>query len=303
VKATPELEAAYAELLRLLRAPNAVPFDPQTDSNVAFDRKKGAEIQIWRRTLLSLDAESKIAVKSGDYDRAADFALAIIRLGDMAGRGGVNIDVMWSQAVRRVGYQQLQPLVERLSSHKLREAQTTIEKSLSECEDPAALQERSQHFDEQIFGWHMRFENVARFGTSPEVEAETVEMHRQVDRTLSAVMQAELAIQQFQRDHGRPPTDLGELMPDYAAAPPVDPYSQPLRYGLEGDRHVVYSIGWDRHDDGGKFGTFTDYLSSMPRPPRPGWTPRQFDFDLATLTRKRQEEELPEPPPPAPPTP
>jgi hypothetical protein len=60
----------------------------------------------------------------------------------------------------------------------------------------------------------------------------------------------ELAIDAFEREHGRPPKDLAELVPKYLAAIPDDPYgSGPLRYRTNGDQYVVYSVGEDGDDD------------------------------------------------------
>lgn len=42
-------------------------------------------------------------------------------------------------------------------------------------------------------------------------------------------------------------------MPEYLSAIPQDPFAEdaPLRYRIEGDRYVLYSIGPDGMDDGG----------------------------------------------------
>ncbi len=65
---------------------------------------------------------------------------------------------------------------------------------------------------------------------------------------------AALAILLFETDHGRPPATLGELVPDYVATLPVDPFSpahDAIRYRPDAPRPALYSVGADGKDDGG----------------------------------------------------
>ena len=86
---------------------------------------------------------------------------------------------------------------------------------------------------------------------------------------------------------------------------PVDPNSVPLCYRVEGKEFVLYSVGWDGKDDGGKFGTWGHYWGSWHasksfRDAR-DWLPTSYDFDLGTLNREEPvvEEALPAAEPPA----
>lgn len=63
------------------------------------------------------------------------------------------------------------------------------------------------------------------------------------------------AIRQFHRQIGRFPERLTDLVPDYLPRLPIDGADmQPLRYRREGDSYVLYSIGSDGVDHGGKSG-------------------------------------------------
>ena len=64
---------------------------------------------------------------------------------------------------------------------------------------------------------------------------------------------AALAAERYRIDHGQWPTDLGELVPGYLDAVPLDPFDdEPLRYLRNEEGIVVYSIGDDLTDDGGE---------------------------------------------------
>ncbi len=67
-----------------------------------------------------------------------------------------------------------------------------------------------------------------------------------------------LAVRAYEVEHGQPPEDLAQLVPEYLPAIPLDPYDgQPLRYlrrdvpGLPPEAWAVYSIGENGGDDGG----------------------------------------------------
>ena len=80
--------------------------------------------------------------------------------------------------------------------------------------------------------------------------------HRSVVATearhrLAAVM---MAVAAFRAEHGRDPSGLDELIPDYFEAIPIDPFSgSALRYRIDSSgRGVVYAVGDDGRDDGGE---------------------------------------------------
>ena len=63
-----------------------------------------------------------------------------------------------------------------------------------------------------------------------------------------------VALEQFRAAHdNRYPASLSELTPKYLDAPLMDPFDgQPLRYRKQDAGYVLYSIGPDLKDDGGK---------------------------------------------------
>ncbi len=64
---------------------------------------------------------------------------------------------------------------------------------------------------------------------------------------------AALACELYRRHNGRWPDTLAELSPHYLPSPPVDRFDgKPLRYRLTDGQPVIYSIGADCDDDGGR---------------------------------------------------
>ncbi len=59
-----------------------------------------------------------------------------------------------------------------------------------------------------------------------------------------------LALGAHKQEHGRLAQSLAELVPDYLAEIPIDPFDgEPLRYAPS--RKIVYSVGTDMVDRGG----------------------------------------------------
>jgi hypothetical protein len=62
-----------------------------------------------------------------------------------------------------------------------------------------------------------------------------------------------LAVERFRLARGKLPENLDELVPQFLPAVPLDPFDgQPLRYHLLAKGYVIYSVGDDCHDDGGR---------------------------------------------------
>ncbi len=97
----------------------------------------------------------------------------------------------------------------------------------------AARQERLDGFDWQLL--RVRFNEIMR------------------DAAGSSVAGTGLAVARFRLQHGRAPLTLDELVPEFLPEVPADPFTgAPLHYKLEGSAALVYSVGPDARDDGGK---------------------------------------------------
>jgi len=62
-----------------------------------------------------------------------------------------------------------------------------------------------------------------------------------------------IALEQYRRTLGDWPGSLDELVPNFMASIPADPFDDgSLKYLVGSDGPVIYSIGTDRNDDGGR---------------------------------------------------
>ena len=71
------------------------------------------------------------------------------------------------------------------------------------------------------------------------------------------------ALAEYKNDHGGYPAALGELSPKYVHDLPKDPFSeQDYRYRREGEGYLLYSVGFNGKDDGGRTGSGGDPAES-----------------------------------------
>jgi hypothetical protein len=90
---------------------------------------------------------------------------------------------------------------------------------------------------------------------------------------------AALAAERYRHEHGDWPHGMAELVPDYLAAVPLDPFdANPLRFRRTEHGAIIYSIGTDGHDDGGDASPGSD-----------GHTPRDIVFTLWNVDQRRQK--------------
>jgi len=63
---------------------------------------------------------------------------------------------------------------------------------------------------------------------------------------------AAIGVERYRRQYGKLPERLEELVPDFLPQVPIDPFDgQPLRYVVREEEYRVYSVGYDRVDNGG----------------------------------------------------
>lgn len=73
-------------------------------------------------------------------------------------------------------------------------------------------------------------------------------------RTQTPLLMLTMALRAYKLEHGAYPETLTQLTPDYLKAVPADPFalSGPMRYKRRGANYVLYSLGPDGKDDGGR---------------------------------------------------
>ncbi len=84
-------------------------------------------------------------------------------------------------------------------------------------------------------------------------EAESVYLKEAQIEAIMLADRAGLACRLFKNKNGRYPESLDELVPGLLAEVPIDPFTgKPMVYRREGEGFIVYSLGSNQKDDGGR---------------------------------------------------
>jgi hypothetical protein len=253
------------ELVILLRDHNYMPehvFESHF-SGVNGEPQQSESFVLWNSSLPSMfDQAAKDSWASGQKDHAADYAAAIIRL-------YVVIDCSGVTGYGFLGEKFLANHRREISPAKSREIIQSIEQTFAQREGLDIVRARQEVGLERHGRWRSRLRSIVAPWSPqpPSLPFDPWQSHREsiaLHETRLRLLQTELAIHAFQNERGAFPQRLDELTPAYLPAVPVDPYSgRPLVYRNAINRSsdsqsrdfVLYSVGPDGIDDGGKFVT------------------------------------------------
>jgi hypothetical protein len=259
-----ELAVAYAEGMRAAKGPGHVPLDEarlRLDGSVV-----NPDTQAFRDLARAWSAEADSLGLANRADEAARYGLANIEAGHVAGRGGVTLDALTSSAVEGCGTSDIIKIRRSLAFETTAMLVARLLQVDAARECAATIAQRDLACDRERRGWAARFALAidAWLGARPTQWGEKL-----LDRSLKRrdvelrLLIADLAVRQYLHERGQAPGTLDELMPSYLPAVPIDPFSgKPLIYRVQDDGFVIYSVGPDGKDDGGRFGTYTQSLEA-----------------------------------------
>jgi hypothetical protein len=278
-----ERQALIAETAALVEPVNFVPYDPSTDANLdVWNGRFIQHAQLVRSLARTIDYECGAAISRGQTEHACELALTNVRLGAMLQRGGTVVEFLVGVAVQGIANKRLVELRSDPPPALARPIIAAWDRALAEQEGLDAIIDRDRAMAERAYGWAARLSNVLHdAGITWSVYSNIREADCRLKTTVR-LLQTELAIGMYRHDLGVLPDRLEQLVPTYLQTVPLDEYSgQPLIYRQQGDGFVLYSIGLDRSDDGGKFTNMRTYYS------RDSWgnLVTGYDFDLEMLIR------------------
>jgi hypothetical protein len=194
-----------------------------------------------------LEAEGRLAELENRPADAASSYVDAIQLGNEISRGGLIMNRLVGISCAAVGSRCLAKLVPGLS-----------------CEQVPPLIARLEKIDKQGVTWSEVRQNENAFQSVSPIKWVTGWLFSRVPRQKAQtrhniavahirLLMTELSLRCYQAETGRAPTLLEQLVPRYLQSVPLDPFSgQPLVYHSLGTNWLLYSLGTDRVDDGGK---------------------------------------------------
>jgi hypothetical protein len=247
------LVSTNAESLRLLRLGLTRDCSVPTDSAMTNIAGVLGDLANLKSLVRLLSEEGRLAEMEARYEDAAHSYLDAIRFGNEMSRGGFIIHRLVGIASEAIGYTPLSKLVPKLSPLEARPLIVKLEKiditgitweEVRRNEYGFARSELSQGANPITFVKSL-WQNWSSLKRAAMRHKELVAHVR--------LLTAELAVRCYQSEQGRAPSVLEQLVPKYLQRVPSDPFSdKPLIYRSQGTNWVLYSVGEDGVDDGGK---------------------------------------------------
>jgi hypothetical protein len=230
-----------------------------------------ADIQAIRSVARALSREAELAQQQGQFADAAAIGIENMRFGQATGHGGLLINYLVAVAIEGIGQYSVYPTIPHLDPEARRKTIAALEEIEATRESLDDVRMRDRIWDENAYGWHGHLQTFLHdltdsYGGNHENVRQNVLPKIQA---INRLMIIELALRQYHSARGAWPETLSELAPKFASKIPKDPFDpegRELRYSRTADGYLLYSLGYDRDDDGGRpsvhraeSGAYTDW--------------------------------------------
>jgi len=249
------LVATNAESLRLLRLGLSRTCSVPTMAAITNNSAMLTNLARFKELAHLLAAEGRFAEQQSRPGDAARSYVDCIHLGNEISRGGLMINRLVGVSCGAIGGNPLAKLLPALSCEQASPVMGELERIDASSVSWEELKRNENAFIQHelsktanpirwLIGW--RQSRLAR---------DRDERRHNIMIAHTRLFRVELALRCYQAVHGGPPRDLQELVPKYLRNVPPDPFGfndRSLVYEPHGTNWLLYSIGVDRVDDGGK---------------------------------------------------
>jgi hypothetical protein len=249
------LVSTNAEALRLLRRGLTNQCLMPMDSALTNTAGMADQMACMKRLVQLLAAEGRLRELDGQPADAARSYTDAIRFGNELSRGGVLITYLTGLACEAVGGQPLAKVVPKLSPEQARVVLTALEGVDADRVTLADVLRNERYWVQHQNGTRLKF--------NPIIEAmnwwgmrqlkERAETRRGRIVAHERLLAVELALRCYRSEQGRAPARLDDLVTNYLARAPEDPFTGKLMiYRPQGTNWLMYSVGPDGVDNGGQ---------------------------------------------------
>jgi hypothetical protein len=247
------LVATNAEALRLLRVGLSHRCAVPTEAQITNFASVSSDLIGLKSLAKVLSAEGRRAEMENRPADAARSYVDAIRLGSDMSHGGLMMNRLVGIACEGVGSIPLVKLLPKLNCEQVRPLIADLER-IDDATVPwrEVLQNENRFARAQLGKYPNPIKLVSDLWQARDTRRASAERHDLAAAHLRLLI-VELALRTYKCDQGTGPGSLIQLVPKYLQSLPMDPFSgKPLVYRPTGTNWVLYSLGPDRVDDGGK---------------------------------------------------
>lgn len=247
------LVSTNAEALRLLRAGLSHHCAVPTEAQIANFANISTVLIGLKSLAKVVSAEGRLAEMENRPADAARSYVDAIRLGSEMSRGGLMMNRLVGIACEGIGSIHLVKLLPKLNCEQVRPLVADLEK-IDETTVPwSEVVQNENHFARaQLGNYPNPIKLLSDLWQARDTRRASAERH-DLAATHMRLLIVELALRAYRCDQGKEPGSLTELVPKYLHSLPTDPFSgKSLIYRTTGTNWLLYSLGPDHVDDGGK---------------------------------------------------
>jgi len=238
------LDRAHAVLQQSCQA--SIRYDVTDVTDLLYDLMEA------RRMAYALDVEAVLAQREGRTNDAIRVALEEYRLGNALSHGGALGRWNAGRSIEGIGAARITRLRNSLSADECRQLINALQKIETEREPLEEVFAREAAWADRSYEWHDRLGwHVSRVAALFAISH--VHLSNTWQQVRTEALLGTLALCGYRREHDQFPAALSDLVPEYLPTVPQDPFSgKPLVYHRTATGYLLYSIGPDGKDDGGR---------------------------------------------------
>lgn len=194
----------------------------------------------------------------GEFDEAIDYSLDCLLLGKQIQHGGLGLDWTVGFTIDQLGREPLCRMHNNLSAQQCRRVITALLEIEKDRELLADAMRRDKAMERCTDGWQIDFYYAAKMLVGEHEDDYYETRLREIGNrhvVLTRLLMVELAIRAYRLEHRALPINLDNLVSEYLPGEPRDPFAEgekPLIYRLADEGYLLYSVGHNGRDDGGK---------------------------------------------------
>lgn len=204
-------------------------------------------------------AEGMLAQLENKPSEAVRAFSDVFRVGAVIHREGIALDAFLGWAFDHYGISGIAVIRSTLTQDQCRVLIVSLQRTADQWEPLGETVARELAWQNRAIPWLIRLLlKISGAVDGQPVEA-SLDLGKKIHDAKFRLLLMELALQWHRLEHGRNPATLDALVPKYLPAVPQDPFSgKVLVYRLTPQGCLLYSVGPDGKDDGGKPYSYDD---------------------------------------------